>query len=204
MEKNTFPNIKNELQIKEEDLKEIFSLSQTKKIILDIGCGHGDYLIDRTKSDKESLFIGIEISRKRTFKTSERLAKRNIENYRVINGEGESILKLFFPSNSIDEANILFPDPWLKKQQWKNRIFKPSFVIQLIRILKSGGKIFFTSDIREYALEVYNLLSQFKELKNTFTNPIEVNIYPNFPTLFFNKMSKERPINYICFEKLHS
>ncbi len=203
MVKNTFPNIKNELKLNEENLREIKFLSKEKKIIIDIGCGHGDYLIDKTNNDKENLFIGIEISRKRTYKTSERLAKRNIKNYRVINGDGEQILKTFFPDDSIYEANILFPDPWLKKQQWKNRIFKPSFVIQLIRTLKINGKIFFASDIREYALEVYNLLSKFKEIKNSYNNPIEIDIYPNFPTLFFNKMSKERPINYICFEKLH-
>ncbi len=202
MEKNTFPFIKNELSFKKE--ADILELSKANKIVLDIGCGHGDYLIERTKNDKETLFVGIEISRKRVFKTSERLAKRNIPNYRVIQGDGEFILKMFFKENSVDEANILFPDPWLKKKQWKNRIFKPSFLIQLIRVLKPQGKIFFASDVREYANEVLKLLLSFKELKSDFKNPIEVNIYDNFPTLFFNKMSKERPINYISFSKSHT
>ena len=200
MEKNTFPHIKNEISFRDPGN---FLLSiKNRNVILDIGCGHGDFLIKRTESDKESIFIGIEISRKRAFKTSERLNKRKIENYRIINGDGELILKICFPDNSVNEANVLFPDPWLKKHQWKNRIFKPSFIIQLIRILKRNGKIFFATDIREYAEEVYNLLKDFKELKNIYFNPIEVNLYPDFPTLFFNKMSPVRPINYLHFKKI--
>ena len=199
MEKNTFPLIKNEVCFK--DIHIFTTLLQNRKVILDVGCGHGDFLINKTAIDKESLYIGIEISRKRTFKTSERLAKRNVKNYRVINGDGELILKTFFQENSVDEIYILFPDPWLKKQQWKNRIFKPSFLIQVIRILKQNGIIFFATDIEEYAQEVYELLSSFKEIKNVFENHIEKNIFSEFPTLFFNKMSPLRPINYICFKK---
>ncbi len=203
MEKNTFHFISNEISFKDEEkLCELVSSLKNKNIILDIGCGHGDFLIKRTSIDRESLFIGIEISRKRTFKTSERLKKRGIENYKVINGDGEFILKTCFLDNSVNEINVLFPDPWLKKDQWKNRIFKPSFIIQAIRVLKEKGKIFFVTDVREYAEEVYNLLKDFKELKNCYTRPIEVNIYPELSTLFFVKMSPLRAINYICFEKI--
>ncbi|MGC8764486.1 MAG: tRNA (guanosine(46)-N7)-methyltransferase TrmB [Brevinematia bacterium] len=203
MEKNTFPFIKNEISPKNIDSLRDFLLDiEKKKVVLDIGCGHGDFLIRCTLNDKETLFVGIEISRKRAFKTSERLNKRGIENYRVINGDGEFILKTCFPDSSIDEINVLFPDPWLKKHQWKNRIFKPSFIIQLIRVLKNNGEIFFATDVREYAEEVYSLLREFKELKNKYSNPFEVDIYPDFPTLFFKKMSPLRPINYICFKKI--
>ena len=52
--------------------------------MVDVGCGHGDFLLNRVFKEPETLFIGIEIARKRANKASHRLFKRHIENYRVI------------------------------------------------------------------------------------------------------------------------
>ncbi len=205
MVKNTFPDIYQEIRVGDSfSLKEFQKKITKKHVIIDMGCGHGDFLIERTQEHPDHYFVGIEISRKRVFKTSHRLSKRNIKNFAVIDSEGELALKLLFPDNSVDEIHINFPDPWLRKRQWKNRIFKPSFLIQAVRVLKSNGSLYFVTDVREYAEQVGTLLSEFPLLKNNYDNLIEINIYDGFPTLFYRKMSPLRDINYLNFIKTDS
>lgn len=202
MERNTFPDIPNEINLYNGlDIQRLHSILQSQEIILDIGCGHGDFLIEQTVKFPSKYFIGIEISRKRAFKTSARLWKRNIRNFAVIDGEGETAIKLLFPENSVDEIHINFPDPWLRKRQWKNRIFKPSFLIQIIRVLKPCGRLDFVTDVAEYAQHVCGILKEFPHLKNNQENWIEKNKYERFPTLFYRKMSPLRDINYISVSK---
>lgn len=202
MERNTFPNIPHELNLWDREAPtQLKALIQNKKCVFDIGCGHGDFLIDQTVREPDTFFIGIEISRKRVFKTSERLSKRSITNYAVIDSEGELALKLLVPSNSIDELHVNFPDPWLRKRHWKNRIFTPSFLIQAIRTLKKGGALHFVTDVREYADQVALLLKEFPGLENSYAHDMEINLYDHFPTLFYKKMSPLRPIHYIRFIK---
>lgn len=202
MERNTFPNIPNEINLKESatflDYRKIL---KEKTIAVDMGCGHGDFLIEHTVKQPDKFFIGVEISRKRVAKTSERLKKRGITNYAVIDSEGEIALKLFFPDESVDELHVNFPDPWLRKRQWKNRIFKPSFLIQAVRVLKPEGILYFVTDVEEYALHVAELLKLFPGLTNVYSNLIEKNKFETFPTLFYRKMSPLRDINYLCFKK---
>jgi tRNA (guanine-N7-)-methyltransferase len=143
----------------------------------------------------------VEISRKRAYKTSVRLTKRNIKNFALLDSDGELALKLLLPENSINEIHINFPDPWLRKRQWKKRIFKPSFLIQIIRVLKREGTLNLVTDVGEYATEAALLLSGFPQLKNNYDKLIVSNLYRSFPTLFYRKMSPLRDINYLSFKK---
>jgi tRNA (guanine-N(7)-)-methyltransferase len=203
MPRNTFQNIPKEIPIRDENsILEFLEILHQKYIVIDMGCGHGDFMIRETQDYPDKHFIGIEISRKRVFKTSSRLAKRNINNYGVIDGDGELALKLIFPEASVNEIHINFPDPWLRKRQWKNRIFKPSFLVQIIRVLKTGGRLHFVTDVEEYSLQVAEILQTLPYLANVHRNIIEKNLYDEFPTLFYKKMSPLRDINYICFEKV--
>jgi len=202
MQRNTFPDIPFEVSIfNESSVKTFLNHIKKKDIVLDIGCGHGDFLIEKTRENPDKFYVGIEISRKRTYKTSWRLFKRGIKNYVVVVGDGELILKLLFPENSVQEININFPDPWLRKRQWKNRILKPSFLIQVHRTLKDKGIFNFVTDVDEYAEQVVELLKLFPGFENNYKNWIEINLYDGFPTLFYRKMSALRDINYISVRK---
>ncbi len=172
-----------------------------KKIVIDMGCGHGDYMIEFMPQDREALYIGIEISRKRVGKTAQRLMKRGLDHFRVINARGEDSLMALFPAESVDEVHINFPDPWLKVKQWKNRILRSSFLIQVHRVLKPGGLLNFVTDVEEYAQYAARTIADFPGLLNNYDKDYVQNIYDSFPTLFYRKMSPLRPINYISFKK---
>lgn len=201
MEKNRFLHIEHEVKSLSPSYEAWREDIQGKEIVLDMGCGHGDFLIEKTEQYPERFFVGIEISRKRTAKTSHRLFKRGRQNYAVIHGDGEWVLKTFFPSKSVSEIHINFPDPWLRKRHWKNRLLRPSFVLQVIRVLRVGGRVFFVSDVEEYARYAVEVFRQFQWLHSVYPQGVVQNLYERFPTLFYQKMSPLRPINYVCFEK---
>ncbi len=193
-------NIANEIEL---DNVEFDSQLKGRKVLIDMGCGHGDWMIEWMPKEPDTLFIGVEISRKRVGKTSQRLMKRGLEHFRVINSKGEDALKQLFPAQSVDEIHINFPDPWLKKSQWKNRILRPSFLIQIHRVLKPQGLLNFVTDVEEYAQYVARTMVDFPLYKNNYDQPYLQNIYASFPTLFYAKMSPLRPINYISFQKVN-
>lgn len=202
-ERNTFPDIPREVGIYDPaSLNGFRSVLSKNRIVIDMGCGHGDFLLEHTVQNPGTIYIGIEISRKRTAKTSLRLQKRDIRNYYVIHSDGELALKCFFPEDSADELNVNFPDPWLRKRQWKNRILRPSFLVQAVRVLKPGGLLNFVSDVEEYALHTAGILERFPGLKNCYGRTVERNLFGSFPTLFYRKMSPVRDIHYISFSKL--
>jgi len=203
MQKNTFPDIPRETKPGSSSSAIEFPeiLKKFKRIVIDMGCGHGDFLIENCPKYPDSFFIGIEVSRKRVFKTSARLHKRNITNYTVIDSEGSLALKTLFPESCVDEIYINFPDPWLRKKQWKNRVLKPSFLIQAVRVLKTGANLNFITDVEEYAMYASETLSCFPGIVNNYDNAFLKNIMDDFPTLFYRKMSPLRDINYISFRK---
>ncbi|MCX7882670.1 MAG: tRNA (guanosine(46)-N7)-methyltransferase TrmB [Brevinematales bacterium] len=201
MEKNRFLHIEREVKPFSPTYEAWITHIMGREVVVDMGCGHGDFLIEKTAQYPESFFVGIEISRKRVAKTSHRLSKRGRENYAVIHGDGEWALKTFFPTESVSEIHINFPDPWLRKRHWKNRLLRPSFVLQVIRVLKKGGRVFFVTDVEEYARYASEVLLQFPWLRSVYPDIVVQNLYTRFPTLFYQKMSPLRPINYVCFER---
>ncbi len=201
-ERNTFPDIPGEIRMADSSALDAFlSALRTRPVELDIGCGHGDFLLHHAPASPERLFVGVEISRKRVHKTAHRLAKRSIPNFRMIHSDGETALSCCFPKQTVDAIHVNFPDPWLRKRQWKNRILRPSFLIQALRVLKDGGTFNFVTDVREYAEEAARILSDFPGFKNRYDAPIRRDVFSSFPTLFYRKMSPLRPINYISHEK---
>ncbi len=194
--KNIFQDIPNEVF---PDSPNFWELLQDRFVEVDMGCGHGDFMLEFAPKYPERLFVGVEVARKRVFKTSNRLHKRGIENYRVVYGDGALILNQLFPNQSVDVLHINFPDPWLRKKQWKNRILKPSFLMDVHRVLKPRGKLNFVSDVEEYALYVADLIEGYPFFRSNYKQPVMKNLYESFPTLFYRKMSPLRSINYLSY-----
>ncbi|MDK2819138.1 MAG: methyltransferase domain-containing protein [Spirochaetota bacterium] len=176
-------------------------LPKDKTIVIDMGCGHGDYMLAHCPDDKDVFWIGVDISRKRAIKTEKRLLREYNSNFILFADDGQDVLSIL-PANSIDIIHINFPDPWLRDKQWKNRLFRPSFVTDLVRVLKKGGVLSFVTDIKEYADSVAEILTQFPQWTSIFTPMVQENIFQSFPTLFYRKMSPLRPISYIKFHKI--
>ncbi len=180
--------------------EDIVFIPLDRPVVIDMGCGHGDYMLAHCPDDREVFWIGVDISRKRAIKTEKRLLRAGNDNFILFADDGQDVLSVL-PSNSVDTIHINFPDPWLRDRQWKNRLFRPSFVADIVRVLKTGGTLSFVTDIREYADSVAEILELYPQWESLFDPIVKENIFESFPTLFYRKMSPLRPISYIKFQK---
>ena len=72
-----------------------------------------------------------------------------INNLKVFYGDARLLIENL-EDNSLDKIFVLFPDPWPKKKHNKRRIINENFLNLISKKLKSGGELFFASDIINY------------------------------------------------------
>ena len=98
--------------IKEENISNIFNFQN--HIVLEIGFGDGENLINSAKANPNLFYIGADPFLNTTAKCLSKILQYNIKNIVIWPDDIRKILK-FFPNNSISEIKLLFPDPWPKK-----------------------------------------------------------------------------------------
>ncbi|MDR0972252.1 MAG: tRNA (guanosine(46)-N7)-methyltransferase TrmB [Bacteroidales bacterium] len=172
-------------------------------IVLELGCGKGEYTIGLARKYKEKNFIGIDIKGARLWRGCKTSNEENMNNVAFIRSYVQVIDK-YFSSNEVDEIWITFCDPQKKKPN--KRLTSPKFLEIYSKILKKGGIIHLktdSDDLYDYTLnEVLipqnkKVLSSCSDLYNTPSNE-EVKEIQTFYEKMFLKDGKN--INYIKFE----
>ena len=146
------------------DAGKTFGRGQT--LVMEIGFGNGEALLEVARNNPETNFVGIEVHRPGVGRLLLEIEKRELGNIRVFCEDAVVVLDQAFPSNSFDKICLFFPDPWPKKKHNKRRILQEDFIVQIIRALKPGGIFHFASDWQAYADEALQRLSVVDDLKN--------------------------------------
>lgn len=123
-------------------------------LVLELGCGKGEYTVGLARAHPDTNFIGIDIKGARLWKGCKTVANENLGNAAFIRSQVDHIEK-FFASNEISGIWITFPDPQPNKE--RKRLTSPQFLERYKRILKDNGVIHLKTDNREfyeYTLEV--------------------------------------------------
>lgn len=136
-------------------------------LVLEVGFGNGEALIEMAKSSPERDFIGIEVHEPGIGHLLLRIHDEGLENIRVIHGDAVQILSNWFQDRLFDRVCLFFPDPWPKKRHHKRRIFQPHFVGLLVGKLKTGGVFHFATDWQDYAEQALAFLEREPALENT-------------------------------------
>ena len=136
-------------------------------LILDIGFGNGDTLVDTAERFPEKNFIGIDVHRPGIGRILAQLHERNLQNVRVYYADAVDILKQNIANASIDGVNLFFPDPWPKKRHHKRRLVNPVFADLIGRKLRTGGRFYAATDWEDYALQMLEALNGCTVLKNS-------------------------------------
>ncbi|MDQ4142032.1 MAG: tRNA (guanosine(46)-N7)-methyltransferase TrmB [Bacteroidota bacterium] len=139
------------------------------ELIVEIGCGKGDYTIGMANLFSNKNFIGVDIKGSRLWKGS-RLAQENgLFNVAFLRNFIEQIPEQFAPGE-ISELWITFPDPRPKKGDEKKRLTSSRFLDIYQSIVKPGGVIHFKTDdlvLFEFTLELLKM-REAKNLRYTF------------------------------------
>lgn len=134
---------------------------------LEIGFGNGAHLIARATNEPARDFIGVEVHRPGVGRLLLHAATANLLNLRVVCHDAVEVLQFAVAPASMDEIQILFPDPWHKKRHHKRRLIQSSFVALVASRLRSGGTLHLATDWEPYARQMSELLADCALLENT-------------------------------------
>jgi tRNA (guanine-N7-)-methyltransferase len=130
------------------DIKTLFP-AEIADVRLEIGFGGGEHLLHEAKSHPDTGFIGVEPFVNSMAKMMTALGEKPLANLRVHDDDATRLLD-WLPAASLSGIDLLYPDPWPKKKHWKRRFVSPVNLDRFARVLKSGGKFRFASDIDTY------------------------------------------------------
>ena len=114
-------------------------------IVLELGCGKGEYSVGLAKSFPEKNFIGIDIKGARFWFGAKEAIENNLNNAAFLRTQIE-LVDCFFDRDEVDEIWITFPDPQIKYRRTKHRMTHPDFLERYKKILKKDGIMHLKTD----------------------------------------------------------
>ncbi len=125
-------------------------------IILELGCGKGEYTVGLAKMHPDKNFIGADIKGARLWRGLKTTREENIKNAAFIRTR-INLIQYYFSPEEISEIWITFPDPHAREVAERKRLTSPQFINYYRQILKPGGIIHLKTDniiLLEYTLDV--------------------------------------------------
>lgn len=135
-------------------------------MVLEIGFGNGDSLVEMALNDPGHNYVGIEVHRPGVGHLLIKTQEAGISNLRVYAHDAIDILNDCIADGSLERVQLFFPDPWHKTRHHKRRIVKQDFLKLIARKLIAGGIFHAATDWENYA---YDMAEQFA-LSGLFTS----------------------------------
>lgn len=135
-------------------------------IVMELGCGKGEYTVQLAKNDPERNYIGVDIKGARMWRGAKTVEEEGIKNAAFLRTEIENIDHFFTPGE-VEELWITFPDPQMKKS--RKRLTSTRFLELYRKLLKADGIINLKTDspfLYEYTRRLVNL-NNFEVLLDT-------------------------------------
>lgn len=114
-------------------------------IVLELGCGKGEYTLALAQKNPEVNYIGVDIKGARFWRGAKTALEENIPNVAFLRTQIE-LIDLCFAQDEVDEIWITFPDPQIKYRRTKHRLTNLSFLEKYKAILKKGGLLHLKTD----------------------------------------------------------
>lgn len=114
-------------------------------IVLELGCGKGEYTVGLAKQYPNKNFIGIDIKGARFWRGAKTALEETLPNVAFIRTQIELVAHLFF-SHEVSEIWITFPDPQIKYKRTKHRLTNPVFLDRYKQILSPKGCVHLKTD----------------------------------------------------------
>lgn len=112
-------------------------------IVLELGCGRGEYTVGLAKLYPDRNFIGIDIKGARMWAGAKQAVQEGLKNVAFLRTNIE-LLEQFFAPLEVDEIWITFCDPQMKKAT--KRLTSSWFMQRYSHLLRDGGKIHLKTD----------------------------------------------------------
>ena len=114
-------------------------------IVLELGCGKGEYTVAMARREADRNFIGIDIKGARFWRGAKTALEEGLDNVGFMRTQIELIDQVF-AENEVSEIWITFPDPQIKYRRTIHRLTTPEFLDRYNTILKLEGTVNLKTD----------------------------------------------------------
>ena len=174
-------------------------------IVLELGCGKGEYTIALATKNPRINYIGIDLKGARLWRGAKTALQEELTNIAFIRTQIE-LIDLLFDENEVAEIWITFPDPQIKYTRTKHRMTNTSFLKKYHHILKPEGIINLKTDsefMHGYTLgllqgEGHEIIYTHHDIYKNPHTPQEVTATQTFYERYY--LEKGKPITYIKFK----
>ncbi len=176
-----------------------------RPIVLELGCGKGEYTLHLATLNPDNNFIGIDIKGARFWRGAKIALEEKRENIAFIRAQIELIDTLFAPAE-VAEIWITFPDPQIKFKRRKHRLIHPDFLDRYRKILRAQGSVHLKTDsefLHGYTLGLmhdpaYRLCYAHHDIYNNSNAPqASVTLQTFYEKMF---LEQNKRITYIQFQ----
>ncbi len=173
-------------------------------LVLELGCGKGEYTVGLARLNPHKNFIGIDIKGARLWRGAKTALDEQLANVRFLRTQIE-LLDRLFAENEVSEIWITFPDPQIKYKRTKHRLTNPEFLTKYKKILKDQAVIHLKTDseyLHGYTLGLlqgmgHEILYANHDIYRNEGSPAEVlNIQTFYESQF---LESGKPITYLRF-----
>lgn len=207
---NVFEQIQHSAVVNDFEKKGLWNQNYFKNnnpIVLELGCGKGEYTVGLAQQYNNKNFIGLDLKGNRIWVGATQLKEKNISNAAFLRCRIENITSCF-ATNEVSEIWITFADPQPQKTRKNKRLTAQIFLEKYKQILNPNGIIHLKTDstlLYESTLEVikennHTLLLHTNDLYHNTPKNIEptlLSIQTHYEKLF---TAKGFLINYIKFQ----
>ncbi|QCI17349.1 tRNA (guanosine(46)-N7)-methyltransferase TrmB [Buchnera aphidicola (Aphis helianthi)] len=135
-------------------------------VILDIGFGSGNSLVQTAINSYNRNFLGVEVYPPGIGSCLRLAYVANLENIKVIHYNAVEVIENMISNHTLSKIQIFFPDPWPKKRHHKRRMIQYVFLKKILKKLIFGGILHIVTDSKEYAYYILNIIKNINEYLN--------------------------------------
>jgi tRNA (guanine-N7-)-methyltransferase len=172
-------------------------------IVLELGCGKGEYTVELSRHNPDKNFIGVDIKGARLWRGARTAHEEGLKNVAFLRTRIEFISRYFAPGE-VDEIWITFPDPQIKARRSKNRLTHAGFLSRYQQFLRPNSVVHLKTDslfLHRYTKLVleHNKIQILECSEDIYANPDidpKLTIKTTYEKLF---MAQGFPITYLKF-----
>ena len=178
-------------------------------IILELGCGKGEYSIALARQNPNFNYIGVDIKGARFWRGAKTALEDNLSNVAFLRTQIE-LIDLCFNEDEVDQIWITFPDPQIKFKRMKHRLTNPDFLKKYQKIIVPDGIVHLKTDsefLHGYTLGLlqegnHDILYAHHDIYNNLHSPKEAILTQTFYEKQF--LEHKKAITYIKFRTKYS
>lgn len=176
----------------------------TNPVRVEYCSGNGAWIAAKAAEDPNSNWVAVEKKFIRVRKIWSKIKNLQLNNLIAVCGEGYNATRRYFPTSSVSDIYINFPDPWPKLRHAKHRLIQSEFISEMHRTLRPEAPMTFVTDDIAYSEWMIQKMESEKGFRTCYPKPYYSTEYEGYGTSYFDQLWREkgRRIRYHKFEKI--